>query len=433
MKKNLLTFFCMCFISCHVLAFNVIRDTEIENALENYIGKIFQAGNLPQENAKVILINDNSINAFVSGGQTIYVHTGLITQSNCIDDLMFVLSHETGHIIGGHITRGIIEYQKAQKTALVSTLLGGILAVASGRPDAGIAVMMGSQTSAMGGFTGYRQVEESSADRIAVDIMKKMGYSMQGFSHIMEKIQAEERLNTSEKSLNYLRTHPLTSDRKQNIQHFIDKNVSTHQDNTFNRIKAKMVAFMLEPEQAKNLYQGKTFDDLYAQSIIAYREHHLEKSMTLLNQLIQNEPQNAYLYELKGQFEFESGQLDAAVQDYQKALNLTRAPLIQIALGQALIERGNKEDYQQALIHLEQAVLSEKDTALPWRLMATAYNHNGDDAMAQYAMVEYYLTLNDYTKARQTAQKLQKTISKDSPKYQRLNDILDKIKQNEKN
>ena len=147
-----------------VQAISLIRDTEVEEAILTWVKNIFKAANLEPENARIMLVNDPSINAFVAGGQTIFVHTGLITQSKALDDLMFVLSHETGHIVGGHVTRGMTAYKNAQTATLISTILGGVIAVASGRPDAGIAVMVGSQSSALGSFLTYRQTEESSAD-----------------------------------------------------------------------------------------------------------------------------------------------------------------------------------------------------------------------------------------------------------------------------
>lgn len=429
MKKVFLLLGALFFFPHPVFALNIIRDTEIEEVLTQYVQQIFTAGNLPKENAEVILINDDSINAFVAGGQTIFVHTGLITHTQYIDDLMFVLSHETGHIIGGHITRGITAYQKAQKTALISTILGGILAVASGRPDAGIAVMMGSQTSAMGTFTSYRQVEESSADRTAVDIMQKMGYSMQGFTHIMNQIQSEERLNVSnDKSLNYLRTHPLTSDRKQNIQHFLGKTPAPRRDKKFERIKAKLMAFMLPPASVRPLYNKNTPDDIYANAILDFREHNLQGALSKLDTLLKLEPQNPYLYELKGQFEFESGKVNQAIQSYTKAVQLNPAPLIQISLAQALTEKGSTVAAQQALSLLNQAILKEGQTALPWRLMATAYDKLDQKEMAQYAMAEYYLASNQKEQAEKTAQKLLEKIDKKTPPYQKLKDILDKIK-----
>lgn len=430
--KKLILFLALCFWIYPVWALNLIRDTEIEATLTGYVQKIFKAAGLPPENAEVILINDPSINAFVAGGQTIFIHTGLITHAKYVDDLIFVLSHETGHIVGGHITRGITEYKKAQKTALVSTILGGILAVAGGRPDAGIAVMIGSQSSAMGTFTAYRQVEESSADRIAVDIVQKLGYSMQGFTNTMNMIQAEERLNSSENQTAYWRTHPMTTDRKQNIRHFLKNAPAPKNEKDFRRICAKLIAFMLDEKQALQQYNGTTSDDLYAQAIIDYRQHNLDSAFKKLDSLIAQEPNNPYLYELKGQFKFETGQMDEAIENYQKALHLTDAPLIQIALAQALIEKGDNKDAHTALTYLERAVFHEGDTGLPWRLMATAYDRLEQKDLAQYAMARYYYTIGKTKQAQKTAEKVIQKLDKNSIAYQRVDDLLVRIKSDEK-
>ncbi len=432
MKKLFLTLALTLLFSSHAWALNLIRDTEIEKTLTDYVQQIFKATDLPPENAEVVLINDPTINAFVAGGQTIFIHTGLITQSKYIDDLIFVLSHETGHIVGGHVTRGIAEYQKAQKTALISTLLGGVLAVASGRPDAGIAVMMGSQTSAMGTFGAYRQVEESSADRIAVDIVQKLGYSMNGFNNIMDKIQAEERLNASEHQMGYLRTHPMTADRKQNISHFLKNTPSLQNDDSFNRIRAKLVAFMMDEKQALLQYNGTTNNDLYAQSIIDYRAHRFNESFEKLDILISKEPENPYLYELKGQFKFETGQIDEAIQNYQIAYDLSNAPLIGIALAQAMLEKQDKDNAQRALHLLEKAILKEGDSGLPWRLMATAYDRLNKPDLAQYAMAEYYYQTGKTKQAEKTAEKALKKLDKKSVAHQHLNDLLAQIKLDKK-
>ena len=407
------------------LSASIIRDTEIENALTSYVKKIFEAVELPPENAEVVLINDSSINAFVAGGQTIFIHTGLITNSKSVDDLIFVLSHETGHIVGGHITRGMVAYEKSQATALISTIFGGLLAVVSGRPDAGIAIMMGSQSSALGSFSSYRQTEESSADRIAVDIMKKLGYSMQGFLNVMEKIQAQERLNASEE-LGYLRTHPMTQDRRQNIQRFTQNTPSVRQDETFSRIQAKLAGFLWPTKETYSKFNGNSDNDIYARAIADYRDHKTEKALSSLSTLIQKEKNNPYLYELKGQFEFETGQLDKAISDYEEAVRLApEAPLIRISCAQSLLERGHSPDLEKALIHLNHAALKEADSPLLWQLMAGVYDRQNKTAFAHCAMAEYYLSLNKKDLAQKTAQKALDSLPQNTPCFARMQDILD--------
>ena len=424
--KKIILFLMMLLWGQGALALSVIRDNEIENVLTNYVRQIFKAVNLPPENAEIILINDPSINAFVAGGQTIFVHTGLITSAKSADDLVFVLSHETGHIVGGHITRGLAAMEKAQTTALISTLMGGLLAVVAGRPDAGIAVMLGSQSSAMGSFAGYRQTEESSADRVAVDVVKKLGYSMQGFTNVMKEIQAQERLNADEFQ-NYMRTHPMTQDRRQNLQRFVDKAGPTKNDKSFSRIKAKLSGFLLDPKQVRQKYAGNTSDDIYARAIADYRDHKVDKALTALGELLKIEPNNGYLYELKGQFEFETGRLDLAVKDYERAVELLPdAALIRISFAQSLLERGKSGDAEIALDNLNHATLTESDSPLVWQLMARAYDRLKQPAFASCAMAEFYLTTDKKDKAVQMAEKSLKDLPENSPCATRMHDILDK-------
>ena len=425
MKKIILTLFFLLWIQ-QAWAFSVIRDSEIEQVMTDYLHQIFQAVHLPPENANIVLINDSSINAFVAGGQTIFVHTGLVTHAKSVDDLLFVLSHETGHIIGGHITRGMVAMEQAQTSALISTLMGGLLAVIAGRPDAGIAVMLGSQSSAMGRFAGYRQTEESAADRVAVDVIHKLGYSMQGFINVMHEIQAQERLNSDENQ-NYLRTHPLTQDRRQNLQRFLKNVPPVKNDKNFNRIKAKLIGFLSPPKVVRQKYPGNTPDDVYARAIADYREHHVDQALKSLEKLIQTEPGNGYLYELKAQFEFETGKLDAAIHDYEQAVkSQPDMALIRISLAQSLLERGQKNDAQEALTHLERAVLHEADSPLVWQLMAKAYDRLGKRAFALCAMAEFYLTVNQKEKAHQTAQKALTLLPEKAACTTRMHDILDK-------
>ena len=329
---------CFIFIQFPVHAISVIRDTETEGVILTYIRQIFKAAGLNPNNAQVVLVNDSSINAFVAGGQAIFVHSGLITTAKTVDDLIFVLAHETGHIVGGHIVRGQGIYSKARTTALISTILGGLVAVA-GRPDAGLAVMMGGATSASGIFTAYQQTEESAADRTAVDILKKTNYSLKGFENTMSAIQAQERLS-AESDFSYLRTHPLTKDRIKALERFTKNAQPTKEDIRFELIKAKLIGFLYDPKETFSIYQHQS--DMpadYARSIALYRSHQFNQSQLLLDKLIAQKPDYPYFYELKAQFYLETGDIDNAIRWYRKTVQMMpNAPLIQLSLAQALLQ-----------------------------------------------------------------------------------------------
>ena len=404
---------------------SVIRDTETEELLLGYIRQIFKAGGLDPENADVVIVNDPSINAFVAGAQTIFVHTGLILKAEAPDELVFVLSHETGHIVGGHVVRGYQAMQDAQTTALVSTVLGGVLAVVGGRPDAGIAVMMGGQTSAMGLFTKYRQTEESSADRTAVDILNKTGYSMLGFEGIMKSIKSEERLNSGFDN-GYLRTHPVTQTRVNEMDRFLKKAHAVKKEEKFDLVKAKLSGFLLEPDRVFVVYSGNTISDKYAQAIAFYRQHKYREAFEKIDSLIAEQPENPYFYELKGQIYFEIGKPSLAEEFYQKAYELKQdSALIGLSYAQVLLEQENKDKALQAEKILELVVQQEPDSPFGWQLLGKAYDRQSKKNKADYAITEYYLTSGNVEQAKHRAKKILESFSDNPVLQQRLNDIID--------
>lgn len=424
--KKLIILLLSLFISAPLYAENIsiIRDSEVENTLTGYAQQIFNVAGLNPDNAKVIIVNDDSINAFVAGGQTIFVHSGLITNAKSIDEVMFVLSHETGHIIGGHVVRGTEQMKSAQTTALISTVLGGLLAVAGGRADAGLAVMMGVNSSVMGSFMTYRQSEESAADRTAVDIMKKTGYSMQGFTDTMKELNRQERLSSVYKS-GYLQTHPLTRERMRNIERFTKNAPAIQQDEQFDLMRAKLIGFLSKPEKTRHLFQGNSLADKYARVIMTYKDNKISESLKQLDELILLRPKNAYFYELKGQFLFETGKLKDAVTAYEQAVQLDpNSTLIRLALGQVLSESDHPSDLKKAIKHLSHVTALDKTIPGAWRLLATAYGKTGNMPMADYAMAEFYILIGDKAQAQKLAKRAIDKISSKTTAYQHLQDIL---------
>jgi predicted Zn-dependent protease len=78
----------------------VLRDTETENFLIEQTTPIFHAAGLAPASIHFVLIDDTTINAFVAGGQNIFIYSGLILRTENLDELLGVIAHETGHIVG---------------------------------------------------------------------------------------------------------------------------------------------------------------------------------------------------------------------------------------------------------------------------------------------------------------------------------------------
>jgi predicted Zn-dependent protease len=82
---------------------SVLRDAETEALFRDMARPLIVAAGLEPNNVQVVLINDPEINAFVAGGQIVYVHSGLIAAADNVNEVQGVVAHEIGHITGGHI------------------------------------------------------------------------------------------------------------------------------------------------------------------------------------------------------------------------------------------------------------------------------------------------------------------------------------------
>jgi predicted Zn-dependent protease len=102
----------------------MIRDAEIEQLMRDYTAPILRAAGLGQQNVQVVIIGDKSFNAFVMDAHRIFVNSGALMQATTPNQIIGVFSHETGHIVGGHLSKMRQVLANAQTAAIVAMLLG---------------------------------------------------------------------------------------------------------------------------------------------------------------------------------------------------------------------------------------------------------------------------------------------------------------------
>src|SRR5678815_1697224 len=124
---------------------------------------LVQAAGLDPANVKIVLLQDDEINAFVAGGQIVYIHSGLVAAADNANQLQGVIAHELGHVAGGHVIR-INEGAKVATGITLLSLVLGVAAMAAGAGDAGMGIIMAGQQAAMGNFFAFTRSQESSAD-----------------------------------------------------------------------------------------------------------------------------------------------------------------------------------------------------------------------------------------------------------------------------
>lgn len=421
--------------SARAESISLINDAEIESVLKSYVKPMFMQNGIPPDAVKIMLVKDNTINAFATTHYTIFVHTGLITSANSAGEVMGVLAHETGHIAGGHLVRLYDNIKIANTTSLISTILGTTIALISGRPDVGLAVIMGGNSAAVASHMRYRQSEENAADEMAVKTLHKNGYSIQGFLRVMKKLAEQDKIALDNSNQSYLRTHPLSEDRVSFLNNALlnEKNtvsIPINDEKKFQRIKAKLIGFLYPPAKVQMMYRktDDSFPARYANVIADFRMGAVEQALKELNDLIAENPKDPYLRELKGQVLFENGRVKEAVEEYRLAVKYAEnEPLIKLGLALALVEANDKKMDEEALHNLEQLVEKNRDIPEAWRLLSIVYARLDDMGMTYYSMAEYNLLLGDYESANDYAEKAKLKLKQETTRYIKLLDLMSEI------
>lgn len=73
------------------MAASQISDTETERVLGTLIAPLATAADIPDGRLKIHIINDDDFNAFVMGGEDVYIYTGLLKQIKTPDALQAVV------------------------------------------------------------------------------------------------------------------------------------------------------------------------------------------------------------------------------------------------------------------------------------------------------------------------------------------------------
>lgn len=409
----------------------LIRDAEIENIIRAYATPLFTAAGLDPAGVQVHLVQDPSLNAFVAGGQHIFIHTGLLIAAKHPGQVIGVIAHETGHIVGGHLARIDQALANAQTTSIISFVLGAAAAIIAGRGDAAVAVIGAGQGTALRSLLSYTRIQESSADQFAVNVLDKTGQSARGMEEFLMTLGNQEFLVTARQDP-YVRSHPITQSRidfvRNHVAHspYSDVPEPERFQVMHRRMHAKLIGFLEPPRRVLTRYKDSdnSLESRYARAIVYHREAQFDKSLALVNGLLADHPDDPYFHELKGQILFESGHPADARASYEKAVQLLpNEALLRTALGAAQLESQDSNQLKPALANLKQSSRLEHDNPYTWRLLATAYGRLGDRGMTALSLAEESLMLNRKPEARRHAERAMELLKRGSPPWLRAEDI----------
>lgn len=390
MKKLISTILCI-LLPYTSFAFSIIRDDETESVLNSLSHPIFKAAGLDASAVSIFIVNDDEPNAFVFGGQNIFITTGLIKFSNNPDAIVGVIAHETGHIVGGHLVYGAQEMRNLQKKMALSLLAAAIAGIATKSSDAAMGTISASQTSLMNSFMSFNRTQESAADNAAIKYMSRLGVDSGGILSFLQKLNTDERTFHSDISP-YNRTHPLSKERIDIIEQKMSQSKNSNHSyiteemrQKFARAYTKISAFTDNPNQVLTAHKNTNINSKYASSIAYYRLGDKARAIAILDEAMALETSNPYFNELKGQILFESGDTAQAIKYYELANKIKpNSDLLKTEYANVLIS--NHSNIPLAIKMLEVVVANDPSDIQAWNLLAKAYDLNKSKADSQIAI-----------------------------------------------
>ena len=415
-----------------VMAQSILRDAETEALLHDMAVPLVTAAGLDPKNVDIVMIGDNSINAFVAGGQAVYVHSGLINAATSANEVQGVIAHELGHITGGHVISD--GGSKAATGISILSLLLSAAAAAAGAGDAAMGVFMAGQQAALGKYLAFSRSQESSADAAGAQYLSKAGISGRGSLSFFKKLQnMEYRYGfTRNADSEFYSTHPMTADRLATLEdtYKVDPAWTKPSDPAlearFQRVKAKLYGYVAEPQATLRDYPLSMtgVPARYARAYAWHKDALMDKAMAETDALLATAPNDPYFLELKGQILLESGKPADALPPLRRAVELTgNQPLIATTFGHALIATEDPANFKEAERVLKAAVARDRENPFAWYQLGVVYEANGDSARARLASAEQQVMSLQMPQALRSAEAAEAMLPKGSADWLRAQDI----------
>lgn len=183
---------------------DIVRDATLDRYLNDVGHRLVGQTNMANLPWRFHVVRDREINAFDVPGGVVYVHTGLLANSATAAEFIGALAHELGHGVSRHGTR---QLSKRQDIGILASVVLG--------QNPGSIAQIGAQIAAAGAIATFSRADEREADKLAVDLMSRVGYDPEGLARLLERLMQQGAAGGG-----LFATHPNPAERVQNVRSF---------------------------------------------------------------------------------------------------------------------------------------------------------------------------------------------------------------------
>jgi predicted Zn-dependent protease len=375
------------------------------------------------------IIKAPTINAFAGPAAYIGIHTQLILEAKNESQLASVLAHEIAHISQRHLARAFDN--SGQSTALtIATLLAAIL-VGTQDTQAGQAVLFSGIAGSQQSSINFTRSNEQEADRVGIGILSDTGINPQGMVEFFEILMDK----SPEGGIEYLRTHPLSSNRVSEAKDRLnDKQASLPANSLdFQFTKARLILLLSNQPQyyLDDGIVGHGLIGQYQKALAAIRTHDAEMAIEILTELTK-ETQHPWIRLALADAHTLNNDDKQALQILESLARLYPGYL---PVTMAYVKTLNNNNMPEKSIPLLKKQLQIDDYGIIYEALAKAYYANGQISAAlestgdQYARQGYIeLAIQQYDNALRQPNISQSTKKRLEAAKQELKELIQQYK-----
>lgn len=377
-----------------------IDDLQINDYLNSLGQRLASHSDAAGNSFNFFIIQASTINAFAGPAAYIGIHTQLMLEAQNESQLASVLAHEIAHVSQRHLARAFDNSGKSTAFT-IATLLAAIL-IGTQDSQAGQAALLSGIAGSQQSSINFTRSNEYEADRIGIGILGDTGINPQGMVEFFEILLDKSPGN----GIEYLRTHPLSSNRVAEAKDRLPKTAENLTKDTldFELAKARLVILLSkQPEYYLNdEVVGTGLIGQYQKALAAIEARQPEVAIKILTKYA-DEHQHPWI-------RLALAEAYTSKKDDQKALEILSS-LASLYPGylpatMAYATALNNNGMPNKSVALLKKQLQTNDHALIHKALANAYFSNGQIAAAlestgnQYARMGYVeLAIQQYDNA----------------------------------
>ena len=379
----------------------LISDPIIFEYTEHLIYRLSEYSQVKDRYFKILLIDDDSLNAFAAPGGIIGVNGGLFLYSDNEGQFSSVLAHELAHLSQRHFARNVLKSQDSNLASALVMVSSIAIALISNNPNAmavGPAILQSQSLR-------YSRLFEKEADRVGFANLVKAGYHPESMGEMFENMNEIRRLS-GDLPPEFLLTHPLSSSRIRdafNAAENLPTEGTKKNSLEFSLIKARLEIYYENISQnslrkfRERVNQDPTESNLYGLALAHQKNNNYEESLELINKLISSYPKNLVLNNTKVDFLFESGKYEDALVHVNKFLEISpRNYPLSISKSKILL---SMERYFESEEIIRDQLLRKNNNPDLWLLLSEIQRSSKNIIGYHQSRAEYFLLLGQNERA----------------------------------